>query len=88
MTFDVIVTERAAREIEASAAWWAREHSVEQADRWYTGMREAIATLAEQPARWPKSAEDGEFPYELQEIHFGLGSRPTHRAYSRSSGKW
>lgn len=80
MTYAVVVTEQAAREIEESAEWWARERSIEQAERWYTGIRLAIATLAEQPERCPPAAEDGEFPYPLRELHYGLGSRPTHRA--------
>ncbi|MFM8539276.1 MAG: type II toxin-antitoxin system RelE/ParE family toxin [Planctomycetaceae bacterium] len=40
----------------------------------------AIASLADQPDRCPKALEDGDFPYPLRELHFGLGSRPTHRA--------
>jgi|LakMenE18May11ns_1017448.scaffolds.fasta_scaffold9495909_2 plasmid stabilization system protein ParE len=80
MTYAVAVSEQAARELEDFAAWWARERSVEQSERWYAGIRRAIASLAEQPDRYPKALEDGDFPYPLRELHFGLGSRPTHRA--------
>lgn len=80
MTFNVVVTEQAAREIETAAAWWATERSVEQAECWYAGIRQAIKTLDKHPDRCPKAAEDGAFPYALRELHCGLGSRPTHRA--------
>jgi hypothetical protein len=32
MTYAVAITEQAAREMEDSAAWWARERSVEQSE--------------------------------------------------------
>lgn len=80
MTYAVVVTEKAARELEASAQWWARERSVEQAQRWYAGIRAAIATLAEQPQRCPQAIEQEDFPYALRELYYGLSARPTHRA--------
>jgi plasmid stabilization system protein ParE len=79
MRYIVVTTERAAREIEDATAWWARERSVEQAERWYQGIRAAIAGLATSPERWAIAAERERFPYELRELHFGLGSKPTHR---------
>lgn len=75
----VVITERAAREIEEAAAWWARERSVEQAQRWYQGIRATIAGLTNSPERCATAAEQRQFPYALRELHFGLGSRPTHR---------
>lgn len=79
MTYAVAMTEQAAREMEESAAWWAQERSVEQSERWYAGIRHAITKVAEQPDRYPRAAEDGAFPHPLRELHYGLGSRPTHR---------
>jgi plasmid stabilization system protein ParE len=79
MTYAVAMSEQAAREMEESAAWWAQERSVEQSERWYTGIRHAITKVAEQPDRYPRAAEDGAFPHPLRELHYGLGSRPTHR---------
>jgi plasmid stabilization system protein ParE len=58
----VVTTERAAREIEDAAGWWARERSVEQAERWYQGIRAAIAGLANSPERWAIAAERPWFP--------------------------
>lgn len=79
MRYIVVTTERAAQEIENAAAWWARERSIEQADRWYQGIRLAIASLADSPERWALADENGSFRYELRELHYGLGSHPTHR---------
>lgn len=79
MSRTVVVTEQAAREIEVIAEWWAHERSVEQAERWYTGIRQAITTLAEQPERCPLATEHLDFHYELREELFGVSSRPTHR---------
>ena len=56
MTYAVAITEQAAREIEHSATWRARERSVEQAEQWYAGIRDAIVKAAEQPDRYPKAA--------------------------------
>ena len=79
MTYTVVTTERAAREIEDAAAWWAQERSVEQAERWYQGIRAAITELSTMPERCPVAAEWKTLPYEVRELHYGLGSKPTHR---------
>lgn len=80
MTYAVVTTERAAREISDAAAWWAAERSVEQAIRWYDGIRQAIARLADSPEARPLAAEHADFGCKLRELHYGLGSRATHRA--------
>ena len=79
MSHTVVTTERAAGDIEEAAAWWAREHSVEQADHWYQAIRAAIAGLATFPERCPLAAESKSLHYEVRELHFGVASRPTHR---------
>jgi len=87
MSHTVVVTERAAREIEDAAAWWSRERSTEQALRWYHGIREAIAGLTTSPERFPLAPESADFPYEIRELHYGLGHRRTHRAVFRMKGE-
>ena len=79
MSYAVVVTEQAANEIEDAAAWWANERSSEQAQKWYIGIREAIAGLAMHPERCPVSSERAEFPYEIRDLYYGLRSKPTHR---------
>lgn len=80
MTHRVVLTHRADRELEDAADWWAAHRSPDQAARWYAGFSDAIASLAENPQRCPLAPENGLFPYEIRELHYGLGSRPTHRA--------
>jgi plasmid stabilization system protein ParE len=80
MMYRVALTDRADRELEAAATWWAKHRSPGQAVRWYAGFSEAIASLARNPQRCPLAPENGRFPYEIREMHYGLGPRPTHRA--------
>ena len=80
MSLPVVIEPRAKQDLRHAAAWWAENRSAEQAARWYDGFVEAIQSLGENPLRWPFARENGEFPHELRELHFGLGRPPTHRA--------
>lgn len=80
MTYRVVLTRQADFELEAAADWWALHRSRAQAARWYAGFSDAIAALAENPERCPLARENGLFPYEIRELYYGLGPRPTHRA--------
>lgn len=79
MPYTVVVTERAAADVEEAAEWWAQERSSEQASRWYAKVYKAIEGLASNAQRYGLAAESADFPYELRELHVGLRSRPTHR---------
>ena len=63
-----------------NAEWWARNRSVEEAERWYDGFIAAIESLSENPRRCPLARENDEVAHELRELHYGLGGHPTHRA--------
>lgn len=80
MTYRVVFTQRASDEMEAAADWWAKNRSPTQAARWYAEFSEAIFSLAELPERCQFARENGRFSYEIRELHYGLGSHPTHRA--------
>ncbi|MBI3837036.1 MAG: type II toxin-antitoxin system RelE/ParE family toxin [Planctomycetia bacterium] len=80
MTFEVVLTTKAHEQLEAAHAWWAQHRSASQAARWYNEFARALVILAENPERWPLSAESGVFPVEIRDLRFGAGSRPTHRA--------
>lgn len=80
MKFRVVITDRAAEELESAADWWADHRSVSEAGRWYAGFSDALYGLSGFPERCPVAAENGEYSYELRELHYGLSSRPTHRA--------
>ncbi|MEZ6147605.1 MAG: type II toxin-antitoxin system RelE/ParE family toxin [Planctomycetaceae bacterium] len=80
MKYTVVMTPQASHELEGMADWWAENRFREQAGRWYTGISDEIDRLSENPQRWALSKESDDFPFELRELHFGLGRRPTHRA--------
>ena len=80
MSYSVLFSSRAERELESSADWWASHRSLEQARRWYASFSDVIASLAENPERYPLARENDSFPFEIRELHFGLGAHPTHRA--------
>ena len=80
MSFRVVITEQAEREMQSAFNWWASHRSKPQADRWYIGLAKAIADLSENPERHSPSRERDRFAYEIRDLLFGLGRRPTHRA--------
>jgi plasmid stabilization system protein ParE len=80
MIYRVVLTDRAARELEEAANWWAEHRSPAQPSRWYAGISEALASLSQSPESRPLARENGRFPYEVRELHYGLAARPTHRA--------
>lgn len=80
MTYRVIFSQQASDELDAAADWWAEHRSEEQARRWYAGFSDAILTLREFAERHALASENDDFSYEIRELHYGLSSRPTHRA--------
>jgi plasmid stabilization system protein ParE len=80
MSFRVVITEQAEREMQSALNWWAEHRSKTQADRWYFGLAKAIADLSEKPERHGQSRERDRFAYEIRDLLFGIGRRPTHRA--------
>jgi len=80
MSLRVLITEQAEREMQAAFDWWAEHRSKKQADRWYAGLAKAIAELSDNPERHGQARERDRFTYEIRDLLFGLGSRPTHRA--------
>lgn len=70
MSFEVLVTERAARELSQAADWIAMD-APETANRWFNGFVAAIQTLAENPQRCSIARENDRFPYELRQLLYG-----------------
>jgi plasmid stabilization system protein ParE len=79
-TYRVIVLPRAEADIEANAQWWAANHSLEQAARWFDAIHDQLKSLAILPESNALSAENDDFPYEIRDKLLGLGSRPSYRA--------
>lgn len=80
MTYRVIVHDEALHDIERNARWWAENHSPTEAARWYEAAFEAIYKLDRFPESHSIAFEGDNFPFEIRELHFGLGSRPSYRA--------
>lgn len=80
MSYLVIIDPRACEQLDEAYEWWADNRSAEQAARWYNGISVRLSDLAENPEQFPLAAEDYAFPFEVRELHYGLGSKPTHRA--------
>jgi len=80
MSRRVVITQQAEREMQSAFDWWAEHRSKLQADRWYAGLAKAIANLSENAERHGQSRERDRFAYEIRDLLFGSGRRPTHRA--------
>lgn len=79
MNYEVLITFRAQHEAQTHHDWWAEHRSVEQAARWYDEFLNATVSLEQNPERFAVAAENGRFPYEIRQLNFGIGHRPTHR---------
>ena len=79
MSLPLIVEPQAKAELDLAVEWWSENRSEEQALRWYDGICIAVESLAENPVRCGFARENSRIEGELRELHFGLGSRPTHR---------
>jgi plasmid stabilization system protein ParE len=79
MSYRVFTVPAAERDIHRAVKWWADHRSGEQAERWYTRIYPAIGTLSETPDRCPVASESDLLPGGLRQLHFGVGSRATHR---------
>jgi len=80
MSYRVALTDQAREELDQACTWWGENRSPAQAVRWYNGFIEVLQSLAKSPERCPLAAENDAFPYELRQLAYGLGRKPTHRA--------
>jgi plasmid stabilization system protein ParE len=79
MSLEVLITERAQQEAQANHDWWAEHRSVEQAARWYDEFLASSLSLEDSPDRRPLALESDRFPFEIRQLNFGIGHKPTHR---------
>ena len=80
MKYRVMIHPDALEDIRRNARWWAEHHSEEQALAWYDNALASLYRLEHLPESHAVSRENDDFPYEIRDLLFGLGSRPSYRA--------
>ena len=80
MNYIVRYTKQAEEDLYRNAAWWAKNHSLDQALKWEAVIKEQLETLQQMPERHSLAPENSKFPFEVREKPIGLGSRPSYRA--------
>ena len=79
MRLPVVIEPQAKADLRQALLWWSEYRSAEQALRWYNGIHDTIASLQHNPQRCASARENDQSDDQLRELHFGLGSHPTHR---------
>src|SRR3954452_19005973 len=79
MRFEVLLTERARRDLEDARRFIA-QHAPEAAERWYFGFLKALLELEKKPESRPLAAENADFPFELREFLYRMRSGRVSRA--------
>jgi plasmid stabilization system protein ParE len=69
MTYQVIVSSRAKRDIREAARWIA-QFAPPQATQWHYDIEAAILTLEHHPFRCPLAPENQFFPLEIRQLLF------------------
>jgi plasmid stabilization system protein ParE len=77
MTYLVVLTDRAARDLEDAYRWCA-ERAPETATRWYNGFLDALDSLGSNPERCPLAAETRKLSIEIRQLLYGR--RRSYRA--------
>jgi plasmid stabilization system protein ParE len=71
MTFRVETTPTAEQDADAILEWLLSEGAGETGWRWFAALQDAIASLAEFPARCPLAPENSAFPFEVRHLLYG-----------------
>jgi len=79
MSYEVLITARAQQEAQANHDWWAEHRSAEQAARWYDEFLAGALSLEQNPERCSLATESDRFSYQIRQLNFGIGRKPTHR---------
>jgi plasmid stabilization system protein ParE len=77
MKYQIVLTERAARDLEEAYRWYA-ERAPQAAVRWYNGFLDSLEGLASNPERCGIAAESRTFGAEIRQLLYGR--RRTYRA--------
>jgi plasmid stabilization system protein ParE len=75
MTFRVETTAAAEQDADAILDWLLSEYAGETGMRWLAALEDAVASLAEFPARCPLAPENTAFPVEVRHLLYGRKPR-------------
>jgi plasmid stabilization system protein ParE len=79
MKYEVLVTDRAKRQMDGACRWY-EENAPHVAADWYNGLLDALLTLEVNPLRYGIARESDPFPVEIRQLLYGVGKQKTHRA--------
>ncbi|MEW6736623.1 MAG: type II toxin-antitoxin system RelE/ParE family toxin [Acidobacteriota bacterium] len=71
MTYTVVLTENARREIDQSYYWGCDHWGKAQAKKWYRGLMKAILDLEHFPERQPLAPESDEIGTPIRQLIYG-----------------
>jgi plasmid stabilization system protein ParE len=71
MAFRISITAKAKRDLDEIITWLLSKAAKDTAWRWFKGLREAIASLADSPERCPLAPENSGFPFEVRQLLYG-----------------
>lgn len=71
MAFRVRTTPDAEQDAAEILDWLMAQHAGETGLRWFRGMDQAIASLAELPTRCKLAPENKSFPFPVRELFYG-----------------
>jgi plasmid stabilization system protein ParE len=71
MAFRVRTTAKAKRDLDDILTWLLSQEAGETGLRWFRGLRETVATLADSPKRCALAPENGVFPFEVRHLLYG-----------------
>ncbi len=84
MSFRLKITDEAADLLLSHARYYAEtSQSAEVAVAWYDGFIDELYSLEQNPYRCAVAPENSLFEFEVRELLYGSGRRPTHRAIFR-----
>ncbi|MBU4272327.1 MAG: type II toxin-antitoxin system RelE/ParE family toxin [Planctomycetes bacterium] len=70
MTYQVLLTDRAAGDLDEAYQWCA-ERAPEAAVGWYNGFLDALGSLGHNPERCPVAAETRKLSVEIRQLLYG-----------------
>jgi len=71
MAFRVEYASEAEADLNGILDWLISQYAGATGLRWFEGLEEAIASLAQSPARCPLAPENRSFPFEVRHLLYG-----------------